>query len=94
MMVEFESTSSIQPKCKPRKPHQNQSKLPLINPPIVLDNISIQEPLIAPTSIMTTPDSKVKESTPEPNLMEASNSNKNKDINIDEVGLLVKRESI
>ena len=88
-MVELESTSSIQLKHKLRRSCLSQSKLPFINPPIVLNNIQTQESLIAPISMMTILDSKIKKSASEPSLMKASDKHENEDINMGKTGLLI-----
>lgn len=54
----------------------------------------MQELSIAPTSMMTAPDSKVKKSTSKSSLMKASNRHNNKDINMGETALLVEQEPI
>lgn len=59
MIVEFESTNSVQSKYKPKKPCQNLSKFAFSHFPIVSD-ISIKKSSIVLTSIINTPDPKKK----------------------------------
>lgn len=94
MIVESGSTNSIQSKRKLRRSYQNQLKPFLINSLILLNNVSTQKLSIAPISIMTILDSKVKKSAPEPSLMEVSNGHKNEDNDMSEADLLVEREPI
>lgn len=54
--MESESTSGVQLKRKPGRLRQDRSKLPLTKPSTVLDDAPTQEPSIAPTSTMVTPD--------------------------------------
>lgn len=92
--MESKSTNSFQSKSKLERSYQSQSKLSFTNFLIILNNVSTQEPLMAPISIMTVPDSKVKESAPWPILIKVSNKYEDKDINISKAGLLIKQNPI
>lgn len=91
IMIESKSTSGVQSKRKPRRPRQNQSKLPLIYL-LTISNILTQELLITPTSIGIIPDLKEQESAFRPGLVVTSHRHENKDTNMAEADLLVKRE--
>lgn len=59
MILESKLTNSVQSKRKIGKAYQNQLKLPLTNPPTIIESVQSQKISIALISIMITSDLKV-----------------------------------
>lgn len=91
-IIVYESTSSVQPKCKPKILQQDLSKVSWINPSTMFKVVYTQEFLIASTNTMMTLESKLQKIALGLNLIELYKRHKTTNIGIDETVVLIEEE--